>query len=230
MIALAMSNGRQGALRRELEDVFLAAEISEGADVGDDEGGGEAVFGADLAEVDAAIFEGEAAAAAVVADLHELALQDLVGEIVADTGGEIEAFTRQVSVAHQGANLVGKRLRKGDKTWRRYRRKIGFHRIVVEAEVGEGREEFTVRLHFQKGADGDEPIDLSIVLEDLFNVILTTRHDLDIADDGRPVAWTESESKGRYGVERLEDVALAVHDGAAESGIEIMRLENAPRN
>ena len=223
-----MSNETRRWTRRELEDVFLAAEISEGADVGDDEGGGEAVFGADLAEVDAAIFEGEAAAVAVVADLDELALQDLVGEIVADAGGEIEAFARQVSVAHQGANLVGERLRKGDKTWRRYRRKIGFDRIVVEAEVGEGGEEFTVRLHFQEGADGDEPIDLSIVLEDLFDVVGAAGSDLDIADDGRPVAWTESEGKGRDGVERLEDVALAVDDGAAESGIEIMLLENAP--
>ena len=90
----------QQARRPELEDVFLAAEISEGADVGDDEGGGEAIFGADLAEVDAAILEGEAAAVSVVADLHELALQDLVGEIVANAGGEIESPARQVSVAH----------------------------------------------------------------------------------------------------------------------------------
>src|SRR5580692_6320300 len=73
------------ARRRELEDFFLAAEITEGADVGDDEGGGEAIFGADLAEVDAAVLESEAAAVSVVADLHELALQGLVGEVVADS-------------------------------------------------------------------------------------------------------------------------------------------------
>ena len=90
----------QQARRPELKDVFLAAEISERADVGDDEGGGEAVFGADLTEVDAAVFESEAAAVSVVADLHELALQDLVGEIVANAGGEIESLARQVSVAH----------------------------------------------------------------------------------------------------------------------------------
>ena len=95
-----MNNRKRHARRRELEDLFLAAEISEGADVGDDEGGGEAVFGADLAEVDAAVFEGEAAAVSVVADLDELALQDLVGEIVANASGEIESLARQVSVAH----------------------------------------------------------------------------------------------------------------------------------
>ena len=37
----------------------------------------EMIFGADLAEVDAAVFEGEAAAGSVVADLHELVLQGL---------------------------------------------------------------------------------------------------------------------------------------------------------
>jgi hypothetical protein len=62
-----------GERRGELEDFVLAAEVTEGADVGDDEGGGEAVFCADLAEVDAAVFESEAAAVAVVADLDEVA-------------------------------------------------------------------------------------------------------------------------------------------------------------
>src|SRR5690242_2694854 len=82
--------GKEARRDRASEDMFLAAEIPEGADVGDDEGGGEAVFGADRAEVDAAVFESEAAAATVVADLDELALEGLVGEIVADSGGEIE--------------------------------------------------------------------------------------------------------------------------------------------
>lgn len=54
----------------ELEDFVLAAEISKGADVGNDEGGRETIFNADGAEVDAAVFEGEAAAAAVVTDLN----------------------------------------------------------------------------------------------------------------------------------------------------------------
>jgi hypothetical protein len=77
----SLSQGKtDGEKRGELEDFFLAAEISEGAEVGDDEGGGETVFGADLAEVDAAVFEGEAAAVAVVADPDELALEGLVGE------------------------------------------------------------------------------------------------------------------------------------------------------
>ena len=65
---LPVKSQLEEAGRQELEGFFLAAEVTEGADVGDDEGGGEAVFGADLAEVDAAIFDGEAAAVAVVVD------------------------------------------------------------------------------------------------------------------------------------------------------------------
>src|SRR5579863_4214278 len=84
-----------------LKDFVLAAEISEGADVGDDESGGEPIFGADLAEVDAAVLEGEAATTAIVAHLHELALQSLVGEVIAYAGGEIETLARQISVAKQ---------------------------------------------------------------------------------------------------------------------------------
>src|SRR5580693_1602919 len=89
--------------REELEDFFLAAEITEGADVGDDEGGGETIFGADLAEVDAAVFEGEAAAVSVVADLDELALEGLVGEVVADAGSEVETLAGEIAVAEEGA-------------------------------------------------------------------------------------------------------------------------------
>ena len=102
------------------------------------------------------------------------------------------------------------------------------HGIVVQAEVGDGGEEFAVRLHLQKRADGDEPLNLSIVLEDLLDVVFAAGHDLEIADDGRPVAWTEGEGKGSYGVERLEDIALAVYDGAAERRIKIVSLQNAP--
>src|SRR5580692_11730228 len=163
---------------KELEDFFLAAEISEGADVGDDEGRGEAIFGADLAEVDAAIFESEPAAASVVADLDELALQDLVGEIVADAGGEIEAFTGEIAVAEQGAHLVREGLRKGHKSLRRRERKIGFDGIVVQAEIGDGGEEFAVGLHFEERTDGDEALNLRIVLEDLLEVVEAAGGDL----------------------------------------------------
>src|SRR5580658_3073755 len=178
-----------------LEDFFLAAEITEGADVGDDEGGGETIFGADLAEVDAAILEGKAAAVSVIADLDELALEDLVGEIVADAGCEIEALAGQVAVTEKGADLVGKRLVKGHEAWRGHEREIGLDGVIVQAEVGDGGEELAVRLDLEERANGREALNLRIVLEDLFKVVEAAGSDLEIADDGRPIARAESKGK-----------------------------------
>ena len=214
--------------RKALEDAFLAAEITEGADVGNDEGGGKAILRADLAEVDAAIFEGEAAAAPVVADLHKLVLQGLVGEVVANPGSEIETPARQVSVAKESANLVGEGLLKRDKTrWGRWR-KVGFHGVGIQAEMGEGGEEFAVGLYFEERADGDEALNLRIVLENLFEVVDAARSDPKIADNGRPVARTECKGKGRNRVEGQEHIALAIDYGTAEGGVEVMLLKNAP--
>ena len=69
---------------------------------------------------------------------------------------------------------------------------------------------------------------MRIVLEDLLEIVAAAGSDFKIADDGRPVARAEGEGEGGDGVESFEDVALAVDDGAAESGIEVMLLENAP--
>src|SRR6267154_1135565 len=92
--------GREAAENREkLEDFFLVAEVSEGADVGDDEGHAQLIVRAHLAQSDAAIFEGDAAAFAIVADLRELVLQGAVGDVVADSGGDVEAAARFAAVA-----------------------------------------------------------------------------------------------------------------------------------
>src|ERR1700730_15085352 len=56
----------------KLKDFFLVAEISEGADIGDDEGDAKLVIGAHQAELNASIFKSDAATFAVIADLHEL--------------------------------------------------------------------------------------------------------------------------------------------------------------
>jgi|SRR5580704_732305 hypothetical protein len=89
-----------------LKDFFLPAEVSEVADVGDDEGDFELVVGANLAKFEAAILEGEAAAAAVVADLDELILQGVVGDVVAHTRSDVEPLFCIAAVADQGANLI----------------------------------------------------------------------------------------------------------------------------
>src|ERR1700722_17337003 len=214
--------------RGGLKDFVLAAEIAEGSDVGNDEGGGETIFCADLAEVNAAVLKSEATAVSVVADLHELALQGVVGEIVAYAGGEVESFARQVAVAEEGADLVGEGLLEGDEAGRWRKGGIAFDGIVVEAEVGDGGEKFTVRFDFQERANRDETLDLRFVLEDLLQVVETAGGDLEIADDRRPVAWTESEGEWRDGVEGFEHISLAVRDSAAERRIEIVLLKNAP--
>src|SRR2546427_296152 len=113
----------------QLEDSFLVTEIPEVANVRDDEREAELILRAHLPEVDAAIFDGEATAAAVVTELNDLVLQRLV---------------------------------------------------------------------------------------------------LEIADDRRPVAGTESESERRNRVECLENIALAVDDSAAKGGIKIVLLNDAP--
>src|SRR5690348_10125086 len=223
-----MTDSRAEMRQGKLEDVFLAAKISEGADIGDDESRGKAILRADLAEIDAAVLESEAAAAAVVADLHELALQGLVGEIVAQARSEIETLASQASIAEEGADLIRKRLLKRNKPWRNRVGQVSGNGVVVQAEVSNRREEFTVGLHFQKGADGDQALDLRVVLKDLFEIIEAARSDLEVADDGRPIARAEGESKGRDGIERLQDVPLAFQDGAAEGGVKVMLLQNAP--
>src|SRR5882724_7793446 len=89
---------------------LLVAEISEGADVGDNERDTELVLRAHLAEVDAPVFDGEAAAATVVTELRDLVLQRLVLEVVSDSGDQIKTLARFIAVADERANLARKRL------------------------------------------------------------------------------------------------------------------------
>ena len=94
-------------------DLFLVPEISKGADVGNHKRDAELIFCSDLAKVDAAVFDGEAAAAAIVTGLDDLVLQSFIGEIVAKAGDEVEAFSRFAAVTGECANLIRKRLLKG---------------------------------------------------------------------------------------------------------------------
>src|SRR5690348_13958318 len=68
---------------RGLENFVPMPQIAECPDVGNDERHAKLVFRADVGEVDAAIFQREAAAASVVSGLHDLVLQRLIGEVVA---------------------------------------------------------------------------------------------------------------------------------------------------
>src|SRR5882762_9976655 len=196
------------------------AQIPESANISDDERDTELILSANLSEVDAAVFDGQAAAVAVVTELHELVLQRFVLKVVADAGDEVKAFARFAAVADQRANLVGKRLLEVGDGHRR--------RIVIQAKEGSGDEEFPIGFYFQERADGDKPLDLRVVLKNLLEIVRAARSDLEIAEDGRPVARAESERGD--GIEGLEDVALAVNDGAAKGGIKVVFLDDAPGN
>src|SRR6266704_2138139 len=196
-------------------------EVPERPDVRNDERETELIFRAHLPKVDAAIFDGEAAAAAVVTELNDLVLQCLVFEVVAETGNEIKAFAGFTAVTDEPANLVRKRLLKREERGRQRNGHVTLRGIVIEAEMGDGGEKFPIGLHFQERADGDEPLEMRIVLKNLLQIVSASGSDLEIADDGRPVARTERESERRDGIERLEDVALSIDDGASKGGIGI---------
>src|SRR2546421_821202 len=101
-------------------------------------------------------------------------------------------------------------------------------RVGIQAEVGNRGEKFPIRLYFQERADGHEPLELGIVVKNLLQIVAAARGDLEIADDRRPLAGTESEGERRNRVECLENIALAVDDGATKGGIKIVLLDDAP--
>jgi hypothetical protein len=203
-------------------------EVSEGADDRDDERDVELILRAHLPEVDAAILDGEAAA--VVTNLNDLVLQRLVLEIVADTGDEIKSLAGFASVADEPVDLVRKRLLERYELGRQGNGQITLRGIVVQAEMDNGGEKFPIQLYFQEHANGDQSLELEIVLKNLLQVVEAAGSDLKIADDRRPVAGTGSESERRDGVERLKNVALAVVDGVAKGRIKIVLLDDASGN
>src|SRR5438552_2445474 len=206
------------------------AQIPEGADVRDDECETELIFRAHLPEVDAPILDGEPAAAPVVTHLNNLILQCLVFEIVAETGNQIKASARLAAVADQPANLVRKRLLKNWLHWRRLRRKIAERRIVIHAEESGCGKKFPVRLHLQQRTNRNESLDLWIVLQNLLQIVGTAGSDFEIAHDRRPVARPKREGERRDGIERLEDVALAIDDGAAERRIKVVPIARGAKH
>src|SRR5882724_298322 len=62
----------------------------------------------------------------------------------------------------------------------------------------------------------------------MFGVKDAAGSDLEVAYDGRGVAGSEGESEWGDGIERFENIALTVENGAAEGGIKIMLLHQLP--
>jgi len=113
-----------------LEQFFVASEVAERPDIGDEKCHAELIFGAHVAQRYATVFERKTAAAAVVIDLHDLVLECAVGDVVAEAGDSIKAFAIQRAVTEQGPDLVRKRLKSG---------------VGLQTEVGDAHEEFAIR-------------------------------------------------------------------------------------
>src|SRR6266850_2212918 len=69
---------------------------------------------------------------------------------------------------------------------------------------------------------------MRIVLEDLLHVEPAAGSKFDVADDGRPVAWTEGKRERGDGVESLKNVALAIYDSTTKGRVEIVFLKDGP--
>src|SRR4029077_9442578 len=200
---------REERKRRRLEDFFLVAKVPEGSDVGDDESDAELIVGTHLAESNAAVLDGDAAAFAVVADLHELILQGAVGDVVADPGGDIKTAAGFAAVAHEHAHLIGERLQDG---------------IVLQAKMSNGGEEFAIGLDLQEGADDGKFVELRVEFQQILGIKAATGCDPEVTDDRRRVALAEGKSEWRDGVQRFKNVALSVENGSPERGIEVVLL------
>src|SRR5260221_11000403 len=89
-----------------LENVFVASQISKGPDVSNDQCDSELILGAALPEGQAPILERDSAAGAVVADLHQLILQKLLLEVIAEAKRGIPTATIQVPISYLRTNLI----------------------------------------------------------------------------------------------------------------------------
>src|ERR1019366_5048988 len=100
------------AILSSLEDFFLAPQISEGSDIRDNQRDAELIFRADRSEREAPVFQCDSAARSVVADLHELVLQDILIEVVTDSNRGVPTAAVQIAVADLRADLVCQRLQR----------------------------------------------------------------------------------------------------------------------
>ncbi len=193
--------------------MFLAAEVTEGADVGDDEGNAELVFGANGAEGEAAILEGNAATPAVVAELGDLILEEAAAEVVAEAEGAIPAAAVELAIADQGADLIRARLEDG---------------AGLGGKLREGDEELAIGAHADEPTVGGDFAALGIVVDEELGVVAAARDEAQIADDGRETAAGVGKGERCDGVERCKDIAAAGDERAAEGAVEIDFLDETP--
>src|SRR6266568_2512130 len=211
------------------KDFFAMPQIPESSDVRNDKRHAKLILAPDLPEVDAPVFQREPAATSVIARLHDLVLQRFVGEVVANAPRKIEPLSVFAAVTQERTDLVRKRLLKRCLSGR-HGGKITQRRVVIQPKESNRAKKFAVRLRLNQRANGHKSLILRVVLENLLEVIRAAGRDLEITHDGRPIARPERKRKGRNRIQRLKNVPLAVHNGPAKRGIEIMLLCDAPGN
>ena len=117
-----------------LEKLFLAAEISQGADIRERKIEAELVFIADRSQGKAAILDTEAAAVPVVGGLHRRVLKKAEIRVKAQVGGAAESALVGLSVAEEYPELIEGLL------CRRRRRVAGSQQIGIASPDGVGAE------------------------------------------------------------------------------------------
>ena len=120
-----------------LENLFLPAQIPERSDVSNDQRHAKLIFRADRAERQAPVFQRDPAAGSVVADLHELILQDLLLDVIAESDRGIPPAAVHVAISDLGADLIRERLQNGG---------------VVDGKMRHGKIEILIGLKFQQRA------------------------------------------------------------------------------
>src|SRR5262249_20457771 len=126
---------------------------------------------------------------------------------------DAQALAGDVAITKDGANLLRLRLHNG---------------ISLQPEMGHCEIKLAIGLELQQGAEGGDLVELGIIFDDLLGVEPSTRREFQIADNGRPVAWSGGESKGGNRVEGFENIALARNQRAAEGVVEEMFLYQIP--
>src|SRR5690349_15014305 len=167
---------------RLLEHFLLAPQIAEGSDVSNDQGHAELVLRAHLPESQPPVLKSQPAAGAIVADLHQLVLQQLLLDVVTEPERGVKAAAVQVSIARQQANLVRERLQNAG---------------IVDGKMRHRKIEILIRTNLEKRAGGREPLAHRVIFQTNLRVIDAARGHPQIAVDGRKMARFVREGKGR---------------------------------
>src|SRR5207302_1032761 len=98
----------------------------------------------------------------------------------------------------------------------------------LDREVSQGDGELAVGPHLHQGAQGVDLSPLRVVVHAELRVVPAAGCDAQVAHYRREAPRAAGKGERRDRVERLEDVALAAHNSAAEGRVEVILLGNSP--